>query len=182
MSDQLAIKQTPIPGFYEIDLVVLEDQRGWFKENYQKQKLETLGLPHFDIVQNNISLNGRGATRGLHAEPWVKFISLASGSCFGAWVDLRKGDSFGKTYTLEMSPAKAVLVPKGVANGFQTLEDNTLYSYLVSDYWSADAKYSYVNLFDPDLAIKWPLPKEQAIFSDKDANHPLFKDVTEMDF
>jgi dTDP-4-dehydrorhamnose 3,5-epimerase len=183
MSNDLAVRETIIPGFFEIDLVLHGDNRGWFKENYQRAKLEALGLPHFEIVQNNMSFNAqRGATRGLHAEPWEKFISLANGRVFCAWVDLRKGSSFGKVLTIELTPEKAVFVPRGVANSYQTLEDNVTYTYLVNEHWSVDAKYAAVNLFDPELKIDWPIAQEQAIVSDKDKNNPLLKDVTPMEF
>jgi dTDP-4-dehydrorhamnose 3,5-epimerase len=183
MSDQLAVSETIIPGFYEINLVVLGDQRGWFKENYQREKMEALGLPHFEVVQNNFSFNAeRGVTRGLHAEPWEKFISLANGKVFGVWVDLRKGPSFGKTLTLEITPDKAVFVPRGVANGYQTLGENITYTYLVNAHWSADAKYAAVNLFDPALRINWPIPQAEAIVSDKDEANPLLADTKPMEF
>jgi dTDP-4-dehydrorhamnose 3,5-epimerase len=180
---QLKVTETNIPGFYQIDLVVHGDNRGWFKENYQKAKMEALGLPSFDVVQNNFSYNEEaGVTRGLHAEPWEKFISVANGSVFGAWVDLRSGPSFGKTLTLEINPGVAVFVPRGVANGYQTLEPNVTYTYLVNEHWSPEAKYTFVNLFDPELHIDWPIPKDKAIISDKDAAHPMLKDVTAMEF
>ena len=55
---------------------VREDARGWFKENWQREKMVALGLPDFGPVQNNVSFNAsRGATRGIHAEPWDKFVS-----------------------------------------------------------------------------------------------------------
>ena len=182
MSD-LAVKKTNIPGFYIVDLVLHGDQRGWFKENYQKAKMEALGLPKFDVVQNNFSFNAeKGVTRGLHAEPWEKFISVANGKVFGAWVDLRKGDSFGQVLTLEITPEIAVFVPRGVANGYQTLETNITYTYLVNAHWSADAKYQAVNLFDPELKINWPISQDQAIISEKDAGNPMLKDVTPMEF
>ena len=64
MVDKLAVTETQIPGFYVVDLVVHGDKRGWFKENYQKEKMEDLGLPAFDIVQNNFSFNAKtGVTR-----------------------------------------------------------------------------------------------------------------------
>lgn len=182
MSD-LGVRETNIPGFYIVDLVLHGDNRGWFKENYQKEKMEALGLPAFDVVQNNFSFNAeKGVTRGLHAEPWEKFISVANGRVFGAWVDLRKGDSFGQTLTLEITPDKAVFVPRGVANSYQTLEDNITYTYLVNAHWSADAKYAAVNLFDPALSIEWPIAKDEAIVSEKDTNNPLLADVTPMEF
>ncbi len=177
--NELTVTEAPIPGFYVVELPVHGDNRGWFKENYQKAKMEALGLPAFEIVQNNISYNDkRGATRGLHAEPWDKFISVANGIVFGAWVDLRKGPSFGKTFSLEINPGIAVFVPRGVANGYQTLEDNVTYTYLVNAHWSPEAEYTFVNLFDPAVGINWPIPKEEAVISEKDAGHPLLKDVT----
>ena len=179
---ELRVTETVIPGFYEIDLVVNGDNRGWFKENYQKEKLESLGLPEFNIVQNNFSFNvERGVTRGLHAEPWEKFISVANGRVFGAWVDLRKGPSFGATLTLEINPGKAVFVPRGVANGYQTLDENITYTYLVNAHWSPEAKYTFVNAFDPALNINWPIVQEQAIISGKDTGHPLLADVIPME-
>jgi dTDP-4-dehydrorhamnose 3,5-epimerase len=183
LSQKLEVKETIIPGLYEINLVVNGDNRGWFKENYQKEKLEALGLPKFNIVQNNISFNEMvGVTRGLHAEPWEKFISIASGRVFGAWVDLRKGSSFGKVITLELSPGKAVFVPRGVANGYQTLESNVAYSYLVNEHWTPDIKYVAINLFDPSLHIDWPISQEKAIISEKDSNNPLLVNIEPMEF
>jgi dTDP-4-dehydrorhamnose 3,5-epimerase len=180
--NELTVKEASIPGFYVVNLPVHGDNRGWFKENYQKEKMEALGLPVFDAVQNNFSYNDkRGATRGLHAEPWEKFISVANGRVFGAWIDLRAGDSFGKTFSIEINPGVAVFVPRGVANGYQTLDDNVTYTYLVNAHWSIDAKYTFVNLFDPAIGIEWPIAQEEAVFSDKDNAHPLLKDVIPME-
>ncbi len=177
--NELTVTESPIPGLFVIELPVHGDNRGWFKENYQKAKMEALGLPEFEVVQNNFSFNDkRGATRGLHAEPWDKFISVANGSVFGAWVDLRSGDSFGKSFSVEINPGVAVFVPQGIANGYQTLEDNVTYTYLVNAHWSADAKYSMVNLFDPEVDINWPISKDESTVSDKDLAHPALKDVT----
>lgn len=183
MADQLAVRETTIPGMYVIDLVLHGDSRGWFKENYQQAKLEALGLPHFEPVQNNFSYNAEvGVIRGLHAEPWEKYISMACGRVYGAWVDLRQGDGFGKVFTMEITPEVAVFVPRGVANGYQTLEANVTYTYLVNEHWSPDAQYASLNLYDPALNIKWPIAKDQAIISEKDTKNPLLKDVTPMEF
>ncbi len=180
--NELSVTESLIPGLFVIKLPVHGDNRGWFKENYQKVKMEALGLPTFDAVQNNFSYNiDKGVTRGLHAEPWDKFISVANGSVFGAWVDLRAGDNFGKVFTTEINPGTAIYVPKGVANGYQTLEENVTYTYLVNEHWSPEANYTFVNIFDESLEITWPISKEKAIVSDKDTTHPLLKNITPME-
>lgn len=179
-SKQLQVHETEIPGLVWLDLPVHGDNRGWFKENWQREKMVNLGLPDFKPVQNNISFNSeKGVTRGIHAEPWDKYVSVAAGKVFGAWVDLREGDSFGKTFTLEIDPTKAIFVPRGVANAFQALENNTAYTYLVNDHWSAEnTDYAFVNLGCPTVGIAWPIPLEQAELSDKDKAHPHLADVT----
>ncbi|NUP75271.1 MAG: sugar nucleotide-binding protein, partial [Sinomonas sp.] len=140
-------------------------------------------LPDFGPVQNNISFNQKaGTTRGIHAEPWDKYVSVATGRIFGAWVDLREGTSFGSVFTAELDPSKAIFIPRGVGNAFQTLEDGTAYTYLVNDHWSADAqsKYTFLNLADETVAIPWPIPLERAEVSDKDRAHPRLADVVPM--
>lgn len=58
--------------------------------------------------------------RGLHAEPWDKYISVADGgSVLGAWVDLREGENFGHVYQTVIDASKGIFVPRGVANGFK---------------------------------------------------------------
>ena len=57
MLKPLGVETTPIPGFLRIDLTVHGDNRGWFKENWQREKMVALGLPDFGPVQNNISFN-----------------------------------------------------------------------------------------------------------------------------
>ena len=181
---ELKAEETNIPGLIVFDLPVHGDNRGWFKENWQRAKQCGLGLPDFGPVQNNISFNTkRGVTRGIHAEPWDKYISTAAGSVFGAWVDLRPGKSFGQVYTCILDPSKAIFVPRGVGNSFQTLEDETAYTYLVNAHWSMEQKktYTFVNLADPDLNIEWPIPLEQTERSEADLNHPYLKDVTPME-
>ena len=181
---ELAIARTPIPGLLVISLDVRSDNRGWFKENWQREKMMALGLPDFTPVQNNVSFNNRvGAARGIHAEPWDKLVSLATGRIFGAWVDLRSGDSFGRCFTIEMGPETAIFVPRGVGNAFQTLTDQTAYTYLVNDHWKPAAResYTFVNLADETLAINWPIPLEQAEISQADQAHPRLGDVTPLE-
>ena len=180
----LEIHETPIEGLLVAELPVHGDSRGWFKENWQRAKMCALGAPDLTWVQNNISFNAeRGVTRGVHAEPWDKWISVATGRIFGAWVDLREGSAtYGATYCCEVDPSRAVFTPRGVGNSFQALEDGTAYTYLVNAHWSAELKktYTFVNLADPALGIEWPIPLEQATLSEADKHHPMLADVVPM--
>ncbi|PMC74745.1 bifunctional dTDP-4-dehydrorhamnose 3,5-epimerase family protein/NAD(P)-dependent oxidoreductase [Brachybacterium sp. UMB0905] len=175
------VHSTPIPGLLVLDLPLHGDARGWFKENWQREKMTAAGLPDFGPVQNSISFNAeRGVTRGIHAEPWDKYVSVAMGSVFGAWVDLREGPSFGATFHTEITPGVAVFVPRGVGNAFQTLEAPAAYTYLVNDHWSeaAQEQYTFLNLADETVAIPWPIPLDQAVRSAKDLAHPRLSEVT----
>ncbi|MGW9414885.1 sugar nucleotide-binding protein [Arthrobacter cupressi] len=175
---QLAVRETPVAGLLLVDLPVHGDNRGWFKENWQRRAMTELGLPDFGPVQNNVSFNAAaGTTRGIHAEPWDKFVSVVAGRAFGAWVDLREGEGFGRLFTAELDPGTAVFVPRGVGNAFQTLEDNTVYSYLVNEHWSPAAKYTLLNIADETVAVPWPVPLERARISDKDRGHPRLSQV-----
>ena len=179
----LRVEETNVPGLLVFDLPVHGDNRGWFKENWQRAKQTSLGLPDFGPVQNNISFNAKkGVTRGIHAEPWDKYISIAAGSVFGAWVDLRPGESFGQVYTTVLDPSKAIYVPRGVGNSFQALEDGTAYTYLVNAHWSLEQKktYTFVNLADPELNIQWPIPLEESERSEADLHHPMLRDAKPM--
>ncbi|HEY0237379.1 MAG TPA: bifunctional dTDP-4-dehydrorhamnose 3,5-epimerase family protein/NAD(P)-dependent oxidoreductase [Friedmanniella sp.] len=177
------VSATEIPGLLVVELTVRGDNRGWFKESWQRTKMVADGLPDFSPVQNNVSFNtAAGVTRGIHAEPWDKYVTVASGRVFGAWVDLRPGPTFGVAVTLEVGPDRAVFVPRGVGNAFQTLEDATAYSYLVNDHWSAAGRdsYTFLNLADETVAIDWPIPLAQAELSDADRDHPRLAQVRPM--
>lgn len=180
-SKQLQPTTTPIPGLVVWELPVHGDSRGWFKENWQHAKMTAAGLPDFGPVQNNISFNDAvGTTRGIHAEPWDKFVSVATGRIFGAWVDLREGPTFGAVFTTVIDPSRAIFVPRGVGNAYQTLEPDTAYVYLVNDHWSPDATYTFLNLADESAAIDWPISLADVEISAKDLAHPRLPHVTPM--
>jgi dTDP-4-dehydrorhamnose 3,5-epimerase/reductase len=173
-----AVAGTPIPGLLVVRLDRRTDDRGWFAESWQREKMTALGLPDFGPVQANVAWNARrGTTRGLHAEPWDKLVTVVSGSAYGAWVDLRAGDTFGTTYAVTLEPGVAVFVPRGVGNGYQTTSDATAYTYLVNDHWRPDAHYVAVDHADPALAIAWPIPPAERIVSERDRTAPPLADV-----
>ena len=178
MADSLQVQETSIPGLLHVDLVLFEDGRGWFKEGFQRAKLEAQGFPPFEIVQNNVSFNAEvGVTRGIHAEPWDKYISLAHGRAFAAIVDLRGGATHGRVETVELHPGNAIFVPRGCGNSYQTLTPDVVYTYLVNEHWSPDAEYTLIQAFDPALGIDWPIAEADAVRSEKDRRHPTLAEL-----
>jgi len=177
----MELERTPIPGLLVLRLDVHADARGWFKENWQRAKMLALGLPDFGPVQNNVSFNAsRGATRGIHAEPWDKLVSVATGRVFAAWVDLREGESFGTSFHVEIDPSVAVFVPRGVGNSYQALDDATAYTYLVNAHYQPGTTYPALSLGDPTAAIPWPIPLTESEISKKDRHNPALDAVAPM--
>ncbi|MSZ76371.1 MAG: sugar nucleotide-binding protein [Actinobacteria bacterium] len=170
--------RTAIPGLLVVRLPLHRDERGWFKESWQREKMVALGLPDFAPVQSNLSFNTRrGATRGIHAEPWDKLVTLGAGRVFAAWVDLRAGETFGRAVHLELDPSVAVYVPRGVANSYQSLDDGTVYTYLVDGHWRPGVRYPALHLGDESAAIPWPIPLAEAQISAADRQHPRLVDL-----
>jgi dTDP-4-dehydrorhamnose 3,5-epimerase len=182
---EFKLQTTDIPGLLLFDVSYVGDDRGYFQEKYQKAKLVAAGMPEsFTVAQNSLSYNKQaGVTRGFHAEPWDKYISVVTGKVFSAYVDLRKGATFGKVVTVEITPNKAVFLPQGVANSFQTLEPDTYYLYSVNAHWSAENydKYCFVNLADSDLGVLWPIALDKAVISTRDQTHPKLSEVTPLE-
>lgn len=176
---KVTVEGTEIPGLLVVRVDVRTDERGWFKENWNRQAATAAGMPDLGPVQHNISFNSFvGVTRGVHAEPWDKLVGVATGRVFGAWVDLRDGPTFGRVVHRELDPATCVLVPRGVGNAFQVLADATAYTYLVNDHWRPDLTYAAVDVADPALDIPWPIPLDRAVLSEKDKQAPALADVT----
>lgn len=170
-----------ISGLWLVELDLRQDARGWFEESWQRAKLESAAASNFWPLQQNISFNeSKGTLRGLHAEPWDKYVTVASGRAFCAWVDLRPGDGYGKVQTATLQPGRGAFIPCGVANGYQTLEDKTSYVYLVNGHWDSTETYPAVDPFDPILGIAWPLSSSESKVSDKDLANPPFQQSPEV--
>jgi dTDP-4-dehydrorhamnose 3,5-epimerase len=166
------VRESSIAGLYEVTLDVNVDDRGSFREAYQRAKLTALGLPDLGVVQWNVSTNKKkGTLRGIHAEPWDKFIHLLSGRAYAAIVDLRPDSPTFRQYeSFTLTPDNAIYVSRGLGNSYQTLTNNVIYGYLVNQHWSPDAQYTLISYRDPELAIPWPV--SPAIVSEKDESHP----------
>jgi len=158
------------------------DNRGFFSETWNRQTLAELGL-ELDFVQDNHSLSAEvGTIRGLHYQcpPFAqdKLVRVTRGRIIDVAVDLRRGSAtYGRHVSAIVSAEEwnQILVPKGFAHGFCTLEPNTEVLYKVTAPYSP-AHDRGIIWNDPDLAIDWMVPPDGAVLSDRDRKHPRFKD------
>lgn len=179
----MKVTRLAIPDVLLLEPVRHRDHRGFFSETFSKRALAEAGV-EIDFVQDNHSLSReRGVVRGLHfqTEPAAqdKLVRVPRGAVFDVAVDLRHGSpTFGKWVGAILSAENwhQLLVPKGFAHGFCTLEPDSELLYKVSDYYAPECDRG-VAWNDPDIGIEWPVAAEVAIFSDKDAKQPRLADL-----
>jgi len=175
----LTVSATELDGLYVVNLDIHSDSRGSFREVYQLAKLSKLKLPYLGPVQWNISENNRkGIIRGVHAEPWDKYIHCITGRAWAVIVDLRPvSPTFGQHRTFELDQTRALFVSTGLGNAYQVVEAPCVYGYLVNSHWRSGQTYPSVVYNDPDLDIQWPLPVGPDDVSDKDRQNPMLRQL-----
>lgn len=177
------VRELGLDGVCELRPGKIEDARGFFSETWNAEKLTHAGIA-VNFVQDNQSLSrARGVMRGLHFQtpPYAqdKLVRVLRGSIFDVAVDIRKGSpSFGKWVGLTLSDKdwNQILVPKGFAHGFVTLEPDTEVVYKVSAPYSQPHDRS-IRFDDPDIGIEWPLAAAEMVLSVKDATAPYLAEV-----
>lgn len=177
------VRGTDIEGLVVITMKQVTDERGTVREFYRESAFTDAGLPSLGPwVQVNATETRQGGLRGLHAEDMHKLVAVVAGEAFGAYVDTRHHSStFGKVVTVTLLPGTQVLVPRGVANGFQAVaEGTTQYLYCFDQEWAPGMAGVACSPLDPALGIDWPLPVDpgdRAQVSEKDLNAPLFTEI-----
>jgi dTDP-4-dehydrorhamnose 3,5-epimerase len=171
-----------IDGMWIVTVKQVTDPRGTIREVFRRSAFEAVGLGRVDLNQINLTESRLGTVRGMHAEAMTKLLTVASGAAFGAYVDLRPASpSYGQVDTVHLRPGTQVLVPSGVANGFQALVDGTQYLYCFDREWQPGMAGQACNPLDPELAIPWPLAidaDDVSQVSVKDRNAPLFSELS----
>ena len=171
--------ETDLPGCVVIEPRVFGDDRGFFYESFNMDRLAEHGIsPTF--VQGNVSRSSRGVLRGLHYQwpkPQGKFLTVLQGEVWDVAVDIRAGSpTFGRWtgVVLNEDNRRHFWIPEGFAHGFVVLSETALFSYLCTATYdpSADAA---IRWDDPSLAIDWPVSSPS--LSAKDAAAPFLADV-----
>ncbi|ASY65992.1 dTDP-4-dehydrorhamnose 3,5-epimerase (plasmid) [Sinorhizobium sojae CCBAU 05684] len=184
----LEIRSLGLDGVLEILPKRIGDERGFFSETWSAQQFAEAGIV-LDFVQDNHSYSAvRGVLRGLHYQlpPYAqdKLVRVVKGTILDVVVDIRQGSpSFGRWVAVEISARQwnQLLVPKGFAHGFVTLEPDTEVVYKVSNYYSPTHDRS-IRFDDPDIGIAWTLPAAEFLLSDKDRSAPLLREAEVFNF
>ena len=173
-----------------LDCYILEpdrfgDERGYFSPYYIESNLKELGFK--GVVQANRSKSAKGVVRGLHFQEnpkcQAKIVEVIRGSAIDVVVDIRRNsDTYGKYTAVKLTEDnnRQLYVPRGFAHGFISLEDDTIFQYLVdNDY--APSMEGGILWNDPDWGIDWDKlfhenGIENPILSEEDKIHPTLKD------
>lgn len=175
------VEEKEIEGIIIFDTDIYRDERGYFMEFYNENKFNHQILENFSFKQDNISCSKKNVLRGLHfqAPPFDqgKLIQVLKGKVMDVVVDIRKGSkTFGKHLKVELSSKnhKQLWVPPGFAHGFLTLENDTLFSYKCSGFYSKEHEMDLL-WNDETLNIDWGI--ENPVISEKDKKATKFVDL-----
>ncbi len=174
----MKIEKLGIEGLVLIEPRIFTDDRGYFCETFQDEKYKEILGQDVTFVQDNMSFSRKNVVRGLHFQspPFAqgKLVSVPKGKVLDVAVDLRKHSStYGEHVSVVLSGdnARQFWIPAGFAHGFSVLEDETIFTYKCSNYYSPE--HENCILWDDDtLCIDWVV--EQAIVSEKDQMGKLF--------
>jgi dTDP-4-dehydrorhamnose 3,5-epimerase len=161
----------------------ISDPRGYFAETYVHRDFVAVNIEHSFIQDNEAMSRAAGTIRGLHFQvpPFAqtKLLRVVRGRILDVVVDLRRSSpTYGKHLTMELSEATGdqLLVPKGFAHGFCTLEPNSVVLYKVDNVYSPDHDRG-VHWADASLGIKWPIAAADAVLSERDRGLPGFNNL-----
>ena len=173
----MEVENTDLEGLKIIKPQVFKDERGFFFESYNIEKMKKAGIKTV-FVQSNHSKSVKNTLRGLHFQippgGQVKLVRCSRGIIWDVAVDIRKGSStFGKWFGIELSENnfKQFYIPIGFAHGFCVLSDVAEVQYECSAVYNKDLE-SGIMWNDPDLAVDWPVKKP--LLSDRDTQNKLF--------
>jgi dTDP-4-dehydrorhamnose 3,5-epimerase len=172
-----------LPEVLEIRPRQFHDERGFFSEVWNEAAWREAGI-ELKFLQDNHSLSKeRGVLRGLHfqAAPFAqdKLVRVTRGRVFDVAVDIRPRSATFRHWTwVELSAEtwNQLLVPRGFAHGFLTLEPDTEVQYKVTAPYSL-AHDRAIRFDDPDIAIDWPIVTGALIVSERDRAAPLLSAV-----
>lgn len=178
----MKVERLAIPEVLVVTPPKFGDARGYFSETYNAARYADAGITG-TFVQDNQSLSSqKGVLRGLHCQiaPSVqgKLVRVLRGAIWDVAVDIRHGSpTYGRHAVAVLSAENwsQLWVPGGFLHGFCTLEPDTEVVYKVTAPFDKAAERGVI-WDDPDLAVPWPIPAEEAVLSEKDTWLPRLAD------
>lgn len=169
----MVLTKCEIPGLLVIEPRIFADERGLFYETFNEQKfIEATGVEGLRFYQDNESISKKNVLRGLHFQqpPFAqgKLVRVVQGTVLDVAVDLRKSSpTYGQHFSVELSSEnkKQLWIPEGFAHGFVSLEENTIFNYKCTNYYSPQSERT-IQWDDIDLGIDWKI--KCPIISEKD--------------
>ncbi len=168
----MIIHNTHIKGLVVIEPKIFEDSRGYFLETFNLKAFKEKTKIEVNFVQDNQSCSQKNVLRGLHFQniPFDqgKLVSVIKGSVLDVAVDIRENSpTYGQHFKAILSDKNhhMMYLPSGMAHGFLTLEENTIFSYKCTNYYNKESEGCLL-WNDADLNIDWSTNK--AILSEKD--------------
>lgn len=178
----MEIIKTDIAGVVIVKPRVFTDPRGYFFESYSQRDFNDAVGREIQFVQDNESRSTRGVVRGLHFQrpPFAqaKLVRCTRGAVLDIAVDIRKGSpTYGRHVAVELSEDNKLqlFIPRGFAHGFAVLSDIAVFQYKCDNYYAPQADGG-ISILDPLFGIDIRVAAADAIMSEKDTCHPLFKD------
>ncbi|MFZ5554654.1 MAG: dTDP-4-dehydrorhamnose 3,5-epimerase [Bacteroidota bacterium] len=161
-----------IPGLILIETPKFSDSRGYFFESFNQKNFQNFTGLKKEFVQDNLSSSVIHSLRGLHLQvpPFAqgKLVRVIKGKVLDVVVDIRKNSPFyGKHYSVILSEENnlSLWIPEGFAHGFTSLENNTLFSYKCTHYYSKGHERT-IQWNDEVLNINWGT--KNPVVSEKD--------------
>jgi dTDP-4-dehydrorhamnose 3,5-epimerase len=173
------VKRYHIEGLLSFVPRIFSDERGAFMETFNEKQFAEFAGKSIHFVQDNQSISISNVVRGLHfqAPPFAqgKLVRVLKGKVIDVAVDIRKNSpTYGQHVSIELTAENNIsfYIPEGFAHGFSVLEDQTVFAYKCTNFYSKQSEGCLL-WNDPDLNIDWQI--DQPLLSDKDQLGELFK-------
>ena len=155
----MQLKETKIPGCYEIEPLIFRDERGSFIKTFHQNVFSENDLVN-NFAEEYYSVSYKNVLRGLHFQTppmdHTKVVYCVSGEVMDVVVDLRKGSpTYGEfeTFNLNSTIGNIIYIPAGLAHGFYVLSDIAILMYKVTTIYSPNNDSGI--LWD-SAGITWP--------------------------
>ena len=174
----MEVKKTKINGVFLIKPQIFKDKRGYFFESFNSKEFRKATGLEVQFVQDNQSLSSKNVLRGLHFQhpPFAqaKLVSVIKGEVLDVVVDIRKdSETYGEHIAAYLNEENhhQLYIPEGMAHGFLTLKDDTIFTYKCSDFYNKEAE-DCILWNDEKLNINWGA--SNPIVSKKDHKAKIF--------